>query len=170
MLDMLILCRKAGILPERDVIKYIRSAVAADGLITRLAPGFNVARCLEDACQELVMWELQRTLQSRDILSSVIESSRHLLETGAARMATVLRRIADGDVTADLDITTGADPDARLRRQTLRLAGVVVALIALLDLTAGPARFGLNIITAEAVLAGAALVALLNSIRRLARA
>jgi len=113
---------------------------------------------------------LQRTLQSRDILSSVIESSRHLLETGAARMATVLRRIADGDVTADLDITTGADPDARLRRQTLRLAGVVVALIALLDLTAGPARFGLNIITAEAVLAGAALVALLNSIRRLARA
>ena len=169
MLDMLILCRKAGILPERDVIKYIRSAVAADGLITRLAPGFNVTRCLEDACQELVMWELQQMLRSRDVLSTVLESSRHLIENGAGRAATILRRIAEGEVTADLDITTGVDRDARLRRQTLRLAGVVVALTALLDLTAGAARFGVNIVTAEAVLAAVALVALLNSIRRLAR-
>lgn len=169
MLDMLILCRKAGILPERDVIKYIRSAVAADGLITRLAPGFDVARCLEEACQELVMWELQRTLRSRDALNTVLESGRRLIATGPARAATVLRRLAEGDVTADLDITTGADRDVRLRRQTLRLAGVVVALMALLDLTAGPARFGLNLVTAEAVLAGAALLALLNSLRRLAR-
>jgi predicted unusual protein kinase regulating ubiquinone biosynthesis (AarF/ABC1/UbiB family) len=41
MLDMLILCRQTGITPERDVIKYIRSAVAADGLIT---PGARVQR------------------------------------------------------------------------------------------------------------------------------
>jgi ubiquinone biosynthesis protein len=169
MLDMLILCRKAGILPERDVIKYIRSAVAADGLITRLSPGFNVARCLEDACQELVMWELLRTLRSPDLLSTVLESGRHLLENGAARAITVLRRIAEGDVSADLDITTGIDRDARLRRQTLRLAGMVVALTALLELTGGPAQFGVNIVTAEAALAGAALIALLVSIRRLVR-
>jgi ubiquinone biosynthesis protein len=169
MLDMLILCRKAGILPERDVVKYIRSAVAADGLITRLAPGFDVARCLEKECQELVMRDLEQTLRSPDVWSTVLESSRHLIASGPARAATLLRRIADGDVTADLDITTGADPDARLRRQTLRLAGVVVALIALLDLTAGPAQFGVNLVTAEAVLAGAALLALLNSLRRLAR-
>jgi ubiquinone biosynthesis protein len=169
MLDMLILCRKAGILPERDVIKYIRSAVAADGLITRLSPGFNVARCLEDACQKLVMWELLRTLRSPDLLSTVLESSRHLVEDGAARAITVLRRIAEGDVSADLDITTGIDRDVRLRRQTLRLAGVVVALTALFELTGGPAQFGVNIVTAEAALAGAALIALLMSIRRLVR-
>jgi ubiquinone biosynthesis protein len=169
MLDMLIICRKAGMLPERDVVKYIRSAVAADGLITRLSPGFNVARCLEEACQELVMWELQRRLQSPDAIATVIESSRHLIENGAARATAVLRRLAEGDVSAVLDITTGVDRDARLRRQTLRLAGVVVALTALLELTGGPARLGVNIVTAEAMLAGAALVALLNSIRRLVR-
>jgi len=166
---MLILCRKAGILPERDVIKYIRSAVAADGLITRLSPGFNVPRCLEDACKELAMWELQQKLRSPDMFTAILESSRNLMENGATRAATVLQRVVEGDVTADLDITSGADRDARLRRQTLRLAGVVVALIALLDLTAGPARLGVNIVTAEAILAGAALLALLNSIRRLAR-
>ena len=48
MLDMLTASRQAGIRPERDVIKYIRSAIAADGLITRFAPGFNVGRYLEE--------------------------------------------------------------------------------------------------------------------------
>jgi hypothetical protein len=151
------------------VIKYIRSAVAADGLITRLAPGFNVPRCLEEACQELAMWELQRTLRSPDIFNTILESSRNLMENGATRAATVLQRIVEGEVTADLDITSGPDRDGKLRRQTLRLAGVVVALVALLELTAGPARFGVNIVTAEAILTGAALLALLNSLRRLAR-
>jgi hypothetical protein len=115
------------------------------------------------------MWELQQKLRSPDIFTTILESSRNLMENGATRAATVLQRVVEGEVTADLDITSGADRDARLRRQTLRLAGVVVALIALLDLTAGPARLGVNIVTAEAILAGAALLALLNSIRRLAR-
>ena len=169
MLDMLILCRKAGILPERDVTKYIRAAVAADGLITRLAPGFNVPRCLEEACQELAMWQLQQTLTSPDVFNTILESGRNLMQNGAMRAATVLQRIVEGEVTADLDITSGVDRDARLRRQTLRWAGVVVALVALIELTAGPARLGVNIVTAEAILTGAALIALLNSIRRLAR-
>src|SRR5262249_41144922 len=38
MLDLLKLSRQTGIWPERDVIKYIRSTVAIDGLITRFAP------------------------------------------------------------------------------------------------------------------------------------
>jgi hypothetical protein len=36
-------------------------------------------------------------------------------------------------------------------------------------LTGGPAQLGVNIVTAEAALAGAALIALLLSIRRLVR-
>ncbi len=169
MLDMLILCRKAGILPARDVIKYIRSAVAADGLITRLAPGFNVGRYLEEACEGLVTGELRRALLSWDTLSTVLASSSHLVENGAARAATVLRRITEGEVTAVVEVTTGADRDARRRRRTLRLTGVFVALAALLELTGGPARPGLNLVTAEAVLAGITLVMLLDSVRRLAR-
>jgi ubiquinone biosynthesis protein len=169
MLDMLILCRKAGILPERDVIKYIRSAVAADGLITRLAPGFNVGRYLEEACQQLIARELRRALLSRDTFAALLTSTGHLVEDGAARAATVLRRIAEGEVTALVDVTTAADRDVQRRRRTLRLAGVVVALTALIELTGGATRFGVNILTAEAVLGGVALVMLLDSVRRLAR-
>ena len=156
-------------MPERDVVKYIRSSIAADGLITRLAPGFNVGRYLEEACQELVGRELQRAMLSWDTFGTVMTATGHLIESGAARASSVLRRIADGEITAHLDVTSGEDPDALRRRRTLRLAGVVVALTALLELTGGPASFGFNIGTVEAVLAGVALLMLLNSVMRLAR-
>jgi ubiquinone biosynthesis protein len=170
MLDMLIVCRQARIWPERDVIKYIRSAVAADGLITRLAPGFNVGRHLEEECARLVAGELRQAMLSWDTLGTLLESTGRLVESGAARAATVLRRIADGEMTAQVDVTTTVDRDARLRRRTLRLAGLVVALTALLELTAGAPRLGLNMFTVEAVLAGAALLTLAASVRKLVRA
>jgi ubiquinone biosynthesis protein len=169
MLDMLLLCRETGVVPERDVVKYIRSSIAADGLITRLAPGFNVGRYLEEACQELIGRELQRAMLSWDTFGTVMTATGHLIESGAARASSVLRQIADGEITAHLDVTSGEDPDALRRRRTLRLAGVVVALTALLELTGGPASFGFNIGTVEAVLVGVALVMLLNSVVRLAR-
>jgi ubiquinone biosynthesis protein len=169
MLDMLILCREAGILPERDVIKYIRSAVAADGLITRLAPGFNVGQYLEESCRQLVAQEARRVMLSEDTFNSVLAASARLADDGAARAATIFRRIAEGEATALVDITTAADRDTGRRRRTLRLAGVVVALAALLELTGGDMRFGVNIVTAEAVLAGVSLVLLVDSVRRLVR-
>lgn len=170
MLDMLTLSRKTGIWPERDVIKYIRSAIAADGLITRFAPGFNVGRHLEEVCQRWVTWESRRAALSYDALAGWAMSSGRLVEDGAARAATVLRRMAEGDMTARADVTTGVDRDARLRRRTLRLAGVVVALLALIEVTAGAPSFGVNVVTAVAAVAGAALVLLADSVRRLATA
>jgi ubiquinone biosynthesis protein len=170
MLDMLTLSRKTGIWPERDVIKYIRSAIAADGLITRFAPGFNVGRHLEEVCQRWVTWESRRAALSYDALAGWAMSSGRLVEDGAARAATVLRRMAEGDMSARVDVTTTVDRDVRLRRRTLRLAGVVVALLALIELTGGGPSFGANVFTAVAAVAGAALVLLADSVRRLVTA
>lgn len=166
MLDMLTLSRKTGIWPERDVIKYIRSAIAVDGLITRFAPGFNVGRHLETVCQQWVTWEARRTLLSYDSLANWAMSSGHLLQNGVERASTVLRRIADGEMMARIEITGGEDRDAAVRRRALRLAGVALALMALLA-GAGAQPFGLNMFTAEIVLAGSALGLLADSVRRL---
>lgn len=167
MLDMLTVCRKARIWPERDMVKYIRSAVAADGLITRLAPGFNVGRYLETECQRLVAGEMRRDAMSRDQLGALLSSTVRLVSTGTARATTVLQRLADGEMVARVDVTTTMDADARHRRRTLRLAGVVVAFTALIELTTGPAEFGVNMFTVEATLAGVALVMLVASLRKL---
>jgi hypothetical protein len=97
-------------------------------------------------------------------------SSGRLVEDGMARATTVLRRIAEGEMSARVDVTMTVDRDVRLRRRTLRLAGVVVALTALLELTAGPPAWGVNLFTAEAVLAGSAVLVLADSVRRLVTA
>ena len=170
MLDMLVLCRQARLSPERDVVKYIRSAVAADGLITRLAPSFDVGRYLEEECQRLVASEVRRESLSGDAIGTLLSSTVHLVDRGAARATTILQRLADGELTAHVDVTTPADIDVRYRRRTLRLAGVVVALTALIELTGGSARIGVNMFTVEVVLAGVALVMLLLSVRRLVSA
>jgi len=166
MLDMLTLSRKTGIWPERDVIKYIRSAIAVDGLITRFAPGFNVGKHLEEVCAQWVTWEARRSLFSYDSLANWAMASGHLLQDGAARASTLLRKIADGEMMARIDITGGSDRDGVVRRRALRLAGVTIALMGLLAV-GGPAPVGVNIFTAELLLAGSALLMLGNSVRKL---
>lgn len=170
MLDMLTLSRKTGIWPERDVIKYIRSAIAADGLITRFAPGFNVGRYLEEVCQRWVAWETRRAGLRYESLTALAASSGRLAEDGFGRAFTVMQRLVSGDMLARVDITTSAHRDGVLVRRTLRLTGVLVAFVALFELTAPPARLGLNLFSAQAALILTALLMLADSVRRLARA
>jgi ubiquinone biosynthesis protein len=172
MLDMLTLSRKTGIWPERDVIKYIRSAIAADGLITRFAPGFSVGRYLEEVCQRWVSWELRRSSFRYESLTALAASGGRLAEDGASRAFAVLDRLTGGDMFARVDITTGRARDGRLTRRTLRLAGVVVAFTALFELGPAPGRteLGMNLFTAGAALMAGALILLADSVRRLASA
>ena len=171
MLDMLTLSRKTGIWPERDVIKYIRSAIAADGLITRFAPGFNVGRYLEEVCQRWVAWETRRTGLRYESLTALAASSGRLADDGAgpgvrgagpahqrrhARLASTSSRPSPGD--------------RRDARRTVRLIGVVVAFTALFELTAPAPQMGVNLYTAQAALMVVALVVLADSVRRLAGA
>ncbi len=168
MLDMLTTSRKTGFWPERDVIKYIRSAIAADGLITRFAPGFNVGWYLEEVCQRWVAFEARHATLRYDTVTSMVASSARLAEDGLTRMTSVMRRVMDGEPLARVDITNTGRRDDQLRRRTLRVAGVAVAFTALFELTGAPAGVGINLFTAEAVLVVGALMALGDSVRRLA--
>jgi predicted unusual protein kinase regulating ubiquinone biosynthesis (AarF/ABC1/UbiB family) len=170
MLDMLTLSRKTGIWPERDVIKYIRSAIAADGLITRFAPGFNVGRYLEEVCQRWVAWETRRSSLRYESLTALAASSGRLADDGAARAFAALGRLTSGDMLARVDIVTAARGQRRDARRTVRLIGVVVAFTALFELTAPAPQMGVNLYTAQAALMLAALLVLADSVRRLAGA
>ena len=170
MLDMLTLSRKTGIWPERDVIKYIRSAIAADGLITRFAPGFNVGRYLEEVCERWVEWETRRAGLRYESLSALAASSGRLAEDGIARAFAAMQRLVSGDMLARVDLTTTAHPDGGVARRTVRLTGLLVAFVALFELTAAPSTVGINLFTAEAALMLGAVVLLADSVRKLARA
>ena len=81
------LSRRTGIWPERDVIKYIRSAIAIDGLITRFASEFDVGGYLEIVCDRYLKWEARRSLLSYDSLIEWSDAGGRLLEDGPARAA-----------------------------------------------------------------------------------
>jgi predicted unusual protein kinase regulating ubiquinone biosynthesis (AarF/ABC1/UbiB family) len=94
MLDLLTLSRATGIWPQRDVIKYIRSAIALDGLIKGCAPGFDVGRHLETACDRHLYGHSVRALLSPATILRWVEANACLTRDGLLRAAGVITRLA----------------------------------------------------------------------------
>jgi ubiquinone biosynthesis protein len=100
MLELLTLSRKCAIWPQRDVIKYIRSAIAIDGLIKQFAPGFDVGRHLETVCDRQIHWRVLRDLASAEAMVGWIGANTNLIHDGAMRAVEVMRRISSGNLSA----------------------------------------------------------------------
>lgn len=171
MLDMLRLSRRTGIWPERDVIKYIRSAIAIDGLITRFAPGFDVGRHLEMTCNSYLQWQRRRTMFTYDALFGWADSSKRVMQDGPLRVNSFLQRIASDEIPVSAEIgSTGAGAEPALRQRAMQLGAVVLVTSLLIALTGERPQFGVNLFTAEIVLVTLAALSLLRTVRRLAAA
>ncbi len=160
--DMLTLSRQTAVLPERDIVKYIRSSIAIDGLITRFEPVFDVGRYLAESCARYLVWQDRRARYSPEKLLDFSAASGKLLRDGPAQAAQLLDALASGELPARVQPEDGGEPGLRLR--ALQLAGVVLG-VALLAGLAGPARpqLGANLWTAQLlVLAGAGAMLLLT--------
>ncbi|OLE53192.1 MAG: hypothetical protein AUG51_14460 [Acidobacteria bacterium 13_1_20CM_3_53_8] len=171
MLDMLRLSRRTSIWPERDVIKYIRSAIAIDGLITRFAPGFDVGRHLEMSCNNYLQWQRRRTMFTYDTLLSWAYSSKHMMQDGAFRATSFLQRIAADEIPVKAEIgASGGDADDALRQRAMQLGAVVLTVSLLIALSGARLQFGINLFTAEVMLVTFAALALLRIVHRLTAA
>jgi ubiquinone biosynthesis protein len=168
MLDMLRLSRATSIWPERDVIKYIRSSIAIDGLITRFAPGFDVGRHLELVCDSYLKWQVRKSLFAYDKLVGWASSNEHIMRDGAFRAMGFLQRLATGElpIGADASAKISRD-DEKLRGQTVRLGAVVFAVALIMTATGERIDLGANLFTAEVVVIGAAALMLMRAIYRL---
>jgi hypothetical protein len=94
MLDLLVLSREHGIWPQRDVVKYIRSAIALDGLVKTFAPGLDIGLQLEQACERHVKWASLQELISPEAAIGCFGSYAHLVRDGLLRALAVLRKVA----------------------------------------------------------------------------
>ena len=145
MLDMLRLSKKTSIWPERDVIKYIRSSIAIDGLITRFAPDFNVGAYLASACERyLRQAKMEMARLSPTALVDWSYASSRLIRDGGYQAMSLLHRLAN------------ARPESRYRgsagkagRRVSQLSGFTLMVAVLLLLTDEPLRVGFNLFTAE---------------------
>ncbi len=168
MFDMLALSRKTGIYPERDVVKYIRSAIAIDGLITRAAPGFDLGHHLEKISNHYLKWEARQSLLSYDSLLNWSTASGHLMRDGALRTASFLQQISAGEWPIRVETDENGEPIGEaLWLKTLQLAAVVFAIALFIAAPAAQVRLGVNLFMAEALLFAASLIILLRTIHRL---
>lgn len=95
MLDMLRLSRETGVWPERDVIKYVRSSMAIDGLIRRFSPDLDLGAYLADVCQRHLRWHaLESRTTTRHLLAWSTAQCR-LWFDGALRAAKLVDRLVD---------------------------------------------------------------------------
>lgn len=171
MVDMLKLSRATSVWPERDVIKYIRSSIAIDGLITRFAPGFDVGRHLEVVCNSYLQWQMRKSLLSYSTLVGWATSGEHMIRDGASRAASFLHRIAAGEMLISRDaIGAGMEADHAKQRKLVQLGVVVFGVSLLIVVTGERVQLGVNLFTAEVVLIASATMMLLRTIRRLSDA
>ena len=166
MLDMLRLSRATRIWPEQDVVKYIRSSIAIDGLITRFAPGFDVGRYLAAACNRHLGQETRRRLVTYDRMVEWSTAAGSLAQDGGARAVRMLDRLSSREPpagTAARRRPAGAAPAV----QAFRFASVTLGVAVLVTVTGEPAAFGINLFTAEILIAAAALAMFVKNLRRL---
>jgi ubiquinone biosynthesis protein len=162
MLDMLRLSKQTGIWPERDVIKYIRSAIASDGIITRFAPEFDVGAYLATSCERFLREAYTPPLSPEALVDWTV-SSGNLVRDGATRLVSLLNHLTYMDTGTNQKMTSEAET------QRITHLGIVVLAISILMTSSGePVEFGLNLFTVEIgllALAGSMLMSAIIKVR-----
>jgi ubiquinone biosynthesis protein len=165
--DMLQLSRKTGVWPSRDVTRYIRSVITADGLITRFASNLDIGRDLEKICEAYLKKQMWRLWLSPENLADLTSAGVRLLSEGPSTVTSFLQQVSENGLNG----APGDDGERRnrerIRERVQQLALIVVTATALLGFTDGPAQLGMNLFTAEMLFAGAGAMMLLLTIRRL---
>ena len=145
MLDFLQLSRETSVWPTPDVIRYIRSVITADGLVTRFAPRLDVARFLQSVCEETLERELWREMFSVEQLAYATAEGAQIAAALPATALTLLRRRRETGREDETDAknreTSGSSP--------ILPFGVVALVAALVTQIPGvEPRLGWNLFTA----------------------
>lgn len=162
MLDMLMVSKSVDIWPERDVIKYIRSAIALDGLIARFSPGFEVGASLEEICDKYLKWGARQQLFSYDRMLDTLLMGGHLAFNAPAKAHALM------DASLADHHTQPHRPESKPSRQISSLPVALIILFLSLLLSFGGSsgqQWGINLYSAELLVLGGALVVFFTSFR-----
>ncbi len=124
MIDLLTLCRYYGVLVDREMIKYIRSLFLVDGLVSRLAPGLDLAPRIRKVCEDFLAREAQRNLLSTGTALSALADLAGWLTAGPSRMIHAIELMERRQML--LHTRTGRKED---RHEGLRMKALFVAAV-----------------------------------------
>jgi len=157
-MEMLTLSRKHNIWPQRDIIKYIRSAMAIDGLIRRFAPDFDVSGFLATTSRKYLVRHARAALFSQDAFINWSKATSELSSTGAFRFSSFLDRLAN----------TKPDDQARERSRLARqsfgrqIAAIGLLILCLAFATNETYEIGVNLFSSQILVAAIFFASALN--------
>jgi predicted unusual protein kinase regulating ubiquinone biosynthesis (AarF/ABC1/UbiB family) len=138
MMDLLQVARQYGVLVDREMIKYIRSTILADGLVARLAPGIDLASVLRRVVEEYLANEAREKVFSRGGALSLLADITIWMQSGPSGLLHALNLFDRRQFKIRANVTTSPDKDDILR---IRLIGAAIiwALASLTLVIWGPA-------------------------------
>ncbi len=170
MMDLLSICQNYGVLVDREMIKYIRSTILADGLVSRLAPEVDLAHTLRHVVEEYLADEARKKVLSRGGALSILTDLSLWMQSGPAGLLHALNLFERRQFRIRAGISTGPDPGSRLRTQVIVAALVWSFTAVSLGLLTGPGFW--TPVRFPAILAGVFLASwtwwLLHLLQRLA--
>jgi ubiquinone biosynthesis protein len=167
MLDMLRLSRHSGVWPDRDVIKYIRSAIAIDGLITRMSPSFDISHYLAAVCADHLREHMRQSFLTYAMLVDIAAAGGRMFRDGVARGAAAMERFADTGMAGAIQLRQDQpDPEERWRRETVAL-GAIALVASTVGAQAGDTTLGVNVFTAALIVVALATVKLGRAFSRI---
>jgi predicted unusual protein kinase regulating ubiquinone biosynthesis (AarF/ABC1/UbiB family) len=86
MMDLLTICRDYGVLVDQEMIKYIRSTILVDGLVSLIAPSLDIADSLRTVVEEYLIAEARRKILSRAGGLSILTDLAIWIKMGPAAM------------------------------------------------------------------------------------
>jgi ubiquinone biosynthesis protein len=135
MRDFLIVCRNYGVLVDREMIKYIRSIVLVDGVVSRLAPGFDLALLLRKVVEDYLFEEARRKMFSEAGTTSLLADLAIWMKTGPASMLRALEHFERRQISFK---TKSAQETADHRPLRVRaVAGMTVWALTIVFLSLG---------------------------------
>lgn len=161
------LSREHRIMPERDIVKYIRSSVAIDGLLARFDPEFDIGEQIAATCSQYLRREVRLGWTSPERMLEWWTAGVRLMGDGPARSLRWLRGERPEQEVAAANGGSGAPSPAAGPRRRLELAVAAAGVAALIAFHPPAATtLGANLWTAEIAFVGAACVVLAGSFLR----
>jgi len=137
MMDLLEIARSHGVLVDREMIKYIRSTVLVDGLVSHLAPGFDIAGALRRAVESYMIEESTRKILSPGGMLSILTDITVWMQHGPASMVRALDQFERRQVVFRAAVTDPPRQQDPAQIRTLATAAALVIVVLFISLTGG---------------------------------
>ncbi|HTM47040.1 MAG TPA: AarF/UbiB family protein [Bryobacteraceae bacterium] len=134
MMDLLTAARNYGALVDGEMVKYIRSTVLVDGVVSRLAPGLDLAHALRNVVEEYLFEQSRKKILASGGLITMLTDVAVWMKTGPSSMVRAVELFERRQINLKTFARPDPDPDRPLRLRILAGAAVWALTVVYLSL------------------------------------